>query len=420
MKRNLFLPLALLLAAVLSGCVEPAPEEDRGFDSARSFAHYQTNVYAAETPDTIYFMTNGYFKFIKYVDKATGISGVLCGKPECRHNDSDCNAYVMMPKFLFVDSGRLYWITTESTQLSPFTDCVYSMAPDGTDRRKEAELPPDLSPSGISFNHYLLCDGWIYYSTVSDEIKDGVQTHYNYVAAASLASKQESATVILLEETNAALYDDASIQFYGGYLYILTSNYNVSSGEDEYLADCRLRRWRAETGELETLYEDYRSPLNFTSELWVTDGGVFFNRNTSPTADAPLENRIYRYDFDSGECEHIFDNGMYGWPDQTLIADDLITGYGLMKNDGGIYDFYVVLKDFEGNVLVDKTYTLDIRDGYTGYGRYGIRFLGRDEEYAYYSFSGSSDNINYVSIISAALDGSGARVMCTQSEQYGG
>lgn len=418
MKRNLFPLLALLLAAVLSGCDKPAPEEDRGFDSARSFAHYETGVFAAETPDTIYYMMKvGYNHYIKYADKATGISGVLCGKPECRHNDADCNAYVMAPRFLFVDSGRLYWITTESTQLSPFTDCVYSVAPDGTDRRKEAELPPDLSPSGTSDQHYLLYDGWIYYSTVSHEIKDGVQMYYNYVTAASLASKQESATVILLEETSSDISNDAAIQFYGGYLYILTNNYNASSGkDDEALYDCRLRRWSAETGELETLYEDCGSPLSYSSELWVTNGGVFFNRETAYSVDVPLENRIYRYDFDSGECEHIFDNGMYGWSNQTLIADDLITGYGLMKNDGGIYDFYVALRDFEGNVLVDETYTLDIRDGFAGYGRYGPDFLGRDEEYAYYSFLGSDDDNYYVSIISVALDGSGARVLCTQSE----
>lgn len=110
MKRLLSILLALTMLLSLAACGE-AKEPPREVDTARSFAKFSAMVHAAETPDTIYFA--GYSdSYIRYVDKATGISGVLCGKPECRHDSDSCNAYVMLPKTLFFDSGRLWWIAS--------------------------------------------------------------------------------------------------------------------------------------------------------------------------------------------------------------------------------------------------------------------------------------------------------------------
>ena len=422
MKQKAALLLAFILLLNLIGCTK-TEKDGRGFDSLRSFSRYYTQVRAAETVDTIYFL-GWNDNYIKYVDKATKISGFLCGKPECRHNDADCNAYVDA-YCLLMYNNRLYWVTMKFDPTPKYF--VYSMALDGTDRREEAELPEGfISSSTNAYRHYILHDGWLYFGDVSKEIVDGEQTFHNYIAAFPFDSKKEP-FVILEEKIQNGGYNNLSIQFYGGYLYILTNEGSTAHGDGEELYDCKLRRWETETGELETLYEDDKSKLNWTSELWVTNDGVIFNRNTAPTVDAPLENRIYKYEFNSGECEYLFDNGLRGWPNMGLIADNLITGYQITNNDDGIYDFYVVLKDFEGNVLVNDTYTLDIRDGYTNYGfgrSYGVSFLGRDEGHAYYSFYEPSDEgqTSYVSIISVALDGSGARVMCTQTESvaYGG
>ena len=295
------------------------------------------------------------------------------------------------------------------------------MALDGTDRRIEAELPQEFIATGSHGRGYVLHDEWMYFRDVSVKIVDGRQISYNYIAAFPLNSNEKP--FVILQEENPYDFDNIlSIQFYDGYLYILTNTIGYYSEEDgTNLYDCKLRRWNAETRELETLYAETDSPLQWSMDLWVTDSGVYFNRDN--VLDG-VDNRIYWYDFDTGECEYLFDNGLYGWIDMGLIADNLITGYQITNNDNGIYDFYVVLKDFEGNVLVDEIYTLDIRDGYADYGlnglSYNVDFLGRDEEYAYYSFYGSEPSdeghTSYISIISVALDGSGAQAMCTQTE----
>ena len=423
MKQIITLLLPFMLVFNLLGCGE-VPKEDRGFDSTRSFTRYAPIVFAAETADTIYFMASTGEQYLKYLDKATGVSGFLCGKSECRHMNETCNAYVGYYVWdIIVYNERLFW-TYYSQEGNYF---LYSMALDGTDRRIEAELPQQFIALGSRGRGYVLHDKWLYFRDVSVKIVDGQQITYNYIAAFPLDSNEEP--FVILQEENPYDFDNLlSIQFYRGYLYILTNTVSYYSEKDEtILYDCKLRRWSVETGELETLYTENDSPLQWSIDLWVTDNSIYFNRDNVLNG---VDNRIYRYDLDTGVCEYLFDNGLYGWIDMGLIADNLITGYQMTNNNNGIYDFYVVLKDFEGNVLVDDKYTLDIRDGYTNYGlnglSYNVDFLGRDEGYAYYSFYGNEPSdkgqTSYVSIISVALDGSGARVMCTQTESvaYGG
>lgn len=68
-----------------------------------------------ETEDVLYF--RGFFSnYIGYYDKVNEIGGVLCGKPECLHNDKTCNAWVSpSPSGLNVyeeNEQMIYWAKT--------------------------------------------------------------------------------------------------------------------------------------------------------------------------------------------------------------------------------------------------------------------------------------------------------------------
>ncbi len=412
MKRLLPLFLALALLLALAACGEEA-EPPRAVDTARSFAKSSAPLYAAETPDAIYFI--GFFdNYIKYVDKATGVSGVLCGKPECRHNDADCSAYTHWLRTLFVSGGRLWWIADDSPMGSLY---LFSAAPDGTDRRTEARLSKDAIPSGYGYSCFALQGGWLYWGTVKREIVDGAQLDYNYIAAFPLDDR-ETPKIILEEEIPLYGNNYLTIQFYGGSMYILTNSLN-EAGLEKKLFDCLLRRWDPDTGELELLYADRRDTLNWSSDLWVTEESIFFLRDTRHTEDSPLENRIYRYDFASGACTYLFDNGIYGWTNMGVLADGIVTGYRKMDGGVGFYQLYVIIKDFDGNILVEDTYSLDLSDVPVELSQF-MGFQGRDEDWAYYSLNAFDQDTQteYVSLIAVALDGSGAKVLCTQSEQH--
>lgn len=421
MKKTILLTVALALL-FLAGCGSSGTEEERGVDTARSFVHYYKIVLAAETEDTIYYIGD-YDCFIKYVDKATGITGVLCGRPDCKHNDETCSAYtaVLGPYCLFTNDGRLYWVCDS---VDNFKTCsLYSVALDGTGRREELAIDTELLGRNVgSYRNFAFQEGCLYYGVIEYEIENGETVYYNYVRAFPLDSKEED-FVILQEksEVNSGV-DTLTMQFYGNSLYIITNNLSRAVVEDgPTLYDFRLRRWNVETHELETLYEDLGSSLHFTSELWVTDEGVYFDRHSWKSPGSPVVG-IYRYDFETGECGFQFDIGVDGT--NVGIADDLITGFTI-NNSGGVYDYHIVMKDFDGNILSDETYTFDLKDVYQFYSPgVGTRFLGRDESYAYYAPYGSHTDTDegvqshYTTVIQVALDGSGAKELCSFVEDH--
>lgn len=414
MKRKLALLLALTLLLGLTACNRAAEKADRGFDSARSFNHYFPVVNAAETTDTIYFISFSE-QYLKYTDKASGISGILCGKPECRHEDKDCNAYLDWTKALFVKEERLYWIAS----LDGLQYNLYSMALDATDRRTELELPQELTKTFSGLYLYTFDDDCLYLADVKKEVVDGEPTYTNYVGAFPFDAKAEP-YVILQEESQYHYYGGTMmIQAYGGYLYILTTE-EAGPVEAETAAPpyrLRLRRWDLVNGGMETLYEEQDHTPQSAYDLWVLDGAVLFSRDFD---GEDFRHELCRYDLESGKCEHLFDvKERYG---MSHVVDGLVSGQELTWSDGAPDEFHVTLHDFEGNLLLDDVYRLDFPNEFAEEDIPQLDLIGRDENYVYYSFYTSVVDeapaaTNYASIIRVALDGGGAEILCTQSEK---
>ncbi len=58
-----------------------------------------------KTEDGYYLQSDG---LLYFMDSTTGKMIVVCNKPECSHNDSDCNAWINSP-FLSYYQGKLYY-----------------------------------------------------------------------------------------------------------------------------------------------------------------------------------------------------------------------------------------------------------------------------------------------------------------------
>ncbi len=79
---------------------------------------------------------NGYYLqnegVLYFFDSALGRMIVVCGKPECPHNDVDCNAWINSKLLSYYD-GKLYYAQGDSIHNSYITLC--SMNLDGTDHK---------------------------------------------------------------------------------------------------------------------------------------------------------------------------------------------------------------------------------------------------------------------------------------------
>lgn len=379
MKKTTGLLFALAMVLSLASCGGEASSTD--FDASFFYGDSVAGDFCA-TEDTIYYVPGspapGNSNYIYYVDKATGVGGPLCGKAECTHTDSSCNAYVSGSLYgLSVYDGRLYLLSKSGLKVS-----ICSVAMDGTDHRTEREfdeMESQLFPTSWSRRYALFHRGYAYFASVKCETIDGERVAHNYLCAFPL-DPDEEAFVILDEYAMDAIYIDSfiTVRPYGDSLYILTDRPSDSiedyAGIDpKNVYDFKIRRWDTQTRELELLYQEDESPLYYTLSMYAADDGLLFCRAPSGTF---ANMGVYKYSFDGGEPEFLFSMGenVFG---NVAVMDGIVAG--CHRNDDG--NWYVIIKDHEGNTLVEETYELDQYDWFYSH------FVGADGTDAYFGWT---------------------------------
>ena len=420
MKRVISLCICMLLA--LTACRAAPEEADTSLDSIRGFAHYAGSKTCA-TEDTIYYMAGLGGQLVYYYEKASGVGGVLCGKPECEpsaDNNSGCNAFIgSISSDLCVYDNRLYWIGY------PHTIC--SMALDGTVHRTERVMGRD----GIFSNSHrvmsaILHRGYAYIWVLNYKVRDGREIGFLELSAVPLDPDGETRQIFSWELDTFAVSRSpfVTMQAYGDALYIFTNIAGNDSGAadgDIDFYDFKIQRYDAVTQELATLYHDGETQLRYTVELWAMDDGIVF------MGIDESGRHLFRFDFESGGLTPLFDLGT-GF---TRIAEDLAVSYTYASkranptNPWGltlapqdierIGELKVVIRSFAGDILVDGAYPLN--------GLYSMpEFLGNDDTYAYFLdstlFNALDGNTTYSSLLGVALDGSGMEVLCTEEEYF--
>lgn len=420
MKRTtaLFLTLALLLA--LAACRAAPEEADTSLDSDRGFIHYGATEGACATEDTVYYMTRLGGQLVHYYEKASGVGGVLCGKPECGHSaayDSECNAFVGGAGSLCVYNNRLYWISSKS---------IYSMALDGSDHRLERSVGSGVYSNHHGVNSAVIHRGYAYIWVLNYKVRDGQEIGFIELSAVPLEPDGETRQIFSWELDTFAVSRSpfVTMQAYGDELYIFTNIAGNDSGAadgDIDFYDFKIQRYDAVTQELTTLYHDGETQLHYTVELWAMDDGIVF------MGIDESGRHLFRFDFESGGITPLFDLGT-GF---VRIAEDLAVSctydskctnptnpWGLTLAPQDIErsgELKVVIRNFAGDILVDGAYPLN--------GLYSMpEFLGNDDTYAYFLdsalFNAFDGDTTYSSLLGVALDGSGMEVLCTEEEYF--
>lgn len=172
--------LAALLTLTLAGCGRDKlklPTEQTGGEDFQRNMHQSVSPVIdtmCETEEGIYFMGPHYRAY--YLDKTAKRATILCGKPECDHQDESCGADLGAYAMWFYEN-RLYFASAdyvhedgvmENGGYVNYGERVYSVGPDGTGRRVVQDL--EFVPSGDKVNaaNPILHRGVVYFSYDGD------------------------------------------------------------------------------------------------------------------------------------------------------------------------------------------------------------------------------------------------------------
>ena len=319
---------------------------DVGTDYDRSDSHIAGRF--TDTDNAVYFITGGSldttggYAFLRYYDKVSGISGVLCGKPECTHEDSSCNAYLGIGPAAWGISayGKKLYIILEQISGDDTGLFLYEMNPDGTGRREicrleAAETTLPLSNTIVQFHRgYCLIGGTV------TEIEDGIQYARQYVTAYRLDGKEKQQ--VYVSEKKAETVMQLKMQPVGDDLFILDAEMDASTRVPGHL---NLMVWNFNSKEINNLYNG-EVPF-FPYEFWVSDNEILFS------CTEPSHGEIYCYDTKQKSFRMKF-NFTSDCEEERAIS--IIDGKLISYNYVSYYDKRrIEIRDFDGNLLFQKT-----------------------------------------------------------------
>lgn len=201
MKRSLFLYILFTLALLLTGC----GDKKEGLTTDLNL-HQSAPGFFTETDYGYYFNYNGFFY---YSDKDNVNFHKLCNKPNCSHNDENCNAYNNYDCYTDTNfsDGRIYYFYNKIDREGNPNTIIESKKPDGSNTKKEKTI--DFSYgyfSGKMHRNYLV------YNIVKEE--NGRQESKLYIQ--NLNKIKEDPEVISeisceIEERNPYIFVDALV-----------------------------------------------------------------------------------------------------------------------------------------------------------------------------------------------------------------
>ena len=268
-------------------------------DCDRDFSRLMSNM--AVSDEALYFadMNTSPLKRLIFIDRESGLSGPLCGKPECLHDSQDCNSFLANERVLGLSyyDGKLYWLGAY-TNVKGMEDGyhIFSIEPDGTKRELVRTISKrfDDVPGGNTevFFHrgYMFLCG----EGSSEVIKDGYPVNMVQIFAYSLKDPDND---ILIENTEPA-EDGLSvrIQPYGDYLYYMLSS--AAENEEGRLVDRYLTiiRYNIQDRTKKVLCElDNTVPSGLCSQdLWVTNNNVLISSDDGRIYECIEENGTIR------------------------------------------------------------------------------------------------------------------------------
>ncbi len=314
-----------------------------GFDAGYP---YNCSGYIAETPDAFYILpiVDGN---ISFYDKASGITGPLCARPDCRHDSEDCNAYVTLPRCIGFYDGKLYWVGKVGRNVTDPNHYIYSCDLDGSDRRQVA-LYEEMPPGGqLNYNGQIALyhRGYCYTAYSRTFLEDGVYSERTYLYAISLETGEK--ITILDEQDIGTPLVSFTLQPVGNDIYI-SYLLNQPEEQDSYLP-VKFQVFHSKTRKLEDLGIITPSGGELWNTLITEDGSIYLHTTGG---------HVEKGDLSTGKSE-VFLSSEIG----VYLTEEYIIELPRIEEDGTVTfrAWY-----FSGNLLeFEKTPRFDPQSGVT-------------------------------------------------------
>ncbi|MBR6007042.1 MAG: DUF5050 domain-containing protein [Clostridia bacterium] len=311
-----------------------------------------------ETEDAYYFIRSGN-PFLYCCDKASGESGVLCGKPECIHDqngdNSNCSgcisAQIMSLSFY---KGKLYYVGLSGDHVSARNLALYRMDPDGTDREKLADLYCDSY--SLIFLQTFVHRGWLYAVSTDQDITGGSPE----TGASVVRWNMETGEFRSLFKFNG--FECSTVIpgtfFFGKYLYFVIDGFDDEEGPHHV----NIYRFDTEKEELESIYLSkpgefyngwYRIWAVSENELYISAFMLDEHENSLFCLREGKLEKAFTIDF----SKETFDGANAFFLDGALVMEHI--------NPNGPEKSGIQIRDFAGNILYDGAWSFDFIGGQT-------------------------------------------------------
>lgn len=262
------------------------------YDETCIFKNSQTFSSMCETDTACYGIQR--YNRLMFWDRQTGISGPLCGKPECDHDPDTltCNARIQSGFDVSFYDGKIWFWSSDPTNWSA-PKCLWSVNPDGTSRQKVLEL--DEASEFNSDFHVYPHRGYVYCSGTVQLTVDGVPSERLHMFAKALDTGE---TVEILDCTYPQSADlHYSIQWSGNNLYILK----------KANAETEIFRWDSKTRTLESLYFTDSTEISFVlSDIGISEDGKTLYIAASYYDNTAYVPALYELDLESRTLTRAF------------------------------------------------------------------------------------------------------------------
>lgn len=353
LKRLLTAALAVVLTLSLAACGDnnsanlPKPNTlgdntilgsdfQKDMNQSKAFHIYNT----CENEDGYFFLYadgNAY-----YLDKASGTSTILCGKPECSHTDDTCNAWAY-GNFLTYYNGKLYWSSNDYVEenggIVNKGERLHCMDLDGTNRTVVQNL--DFVPGGDTSNYltepiihrgivYFSYSGCVYAVALGDDIDNAICLYGEKII-------DNGSNIMNPNEMYYELWAD------GDMVYFMAKNVKQSNGtykDTLYSYDPQNEKltkvWQVpDKSEVGTW-----SSTGVSVSSWYVSGGYIYYYlmgNDLWYADLSTGENIKLADVDLSAGEAIFSSEYIVVMSKDIWGQDMITGNAAVKGGDALY-----------------------------------------------------------------------------------